>query len=150
VASLTVNLDLFLAEGVDCPYKVEETPNFYQVIKTDGTSNLPIHGGAYLHAGYLDAQGNGIAFAPGSPLDHTAVWTAKRVVDGTTVFCGPGNPAREGGDRAVANFRLAEYERTRGMDVPIHFPESANEQMAEVTLSAFGLTSKPIRFPKVS
>lgn len=153
--ALTVDLDLFLAEGVPCPYRVEEREDFYEVIKTDGTTNLPIHGGAYLHAGYIGPDGKSITFDPGSPLDHTAKWTARRV--GTVrgeVFCGPGNPAKEGGSREVANFRLAEYERTRGMDVPVHFPPSANETVVEIVLSvetpAGVVTSKPVRFPKVS
>ncbi len=149
VAALTVNLDLFLAEGVPCPYRVDEFPDYYQIVKTDGTDALPIHGGAYLHAGYLDAQGNPITFDPGSPLDHTAVWTATRVDGGLSVFCGPGNPAKEGGDRDVANFRLAEYERTRGMDVPIHFPPTADKTIAQVTLTVGKLVSKPIRFPRI-
>lgn len=149
VAALTVNLDLFLAEGVPCPYRVEEFPDYYQIIKTDGTEALPIHGGAYLHAGYLDAQGEPIKFEPGSPLDHTAIWIAKRVSDGLTVWCGPGNPAKEGGDRAVANFRLAEYERTRGMDVPVHFPTAADESTEEIMLKVGGLISKPVRFPRI-
>lgn len=153
--ALTVDLDLFLAEGVPCPYRVEEFPDHYEVIKTDGTSNLPIHGGAYLHAGYIGQDGKSITFDPGSPLDHTAKWTARRVGTGRgEVFCGPGNPAKEGGSREVANFRLAEYERTRGMDVPVHFPPSANETVVEIVLSvetpAGVVTSKPVRFPKVS
>lgn len=153
-AALTVDLDLFLAEGVPAPYRVVEHEDCYEVIKTDGTTNLPIHGGAYLHAGYLDAQGKSITFEPGSHLDHTAVWTMRRVGGRLSVFCGPGNPAKEGGDRDVANFRLAEYERTRGMDVPAHFPPAADNTVSEVVLSVDTpngtVTSKPVRFPKVS
>lgn len=153
--ALTVDLDLFLAEGVPCPYRVEERDDCYEVIKTDGTTNLPIHGGAYLHAGYIGPDGKSITFDPGSPLDHTAKWTAIRLGrNQTSVSCGPGNPAQEGGSREVANFRLAEYERTRGMDVPVHFPPSANETVVEIVLSvetpAGVVTSKPVRFPKVS
>lgn len=155
--SLTVDLDLFLGDELNtpCPYRVEEREDCYEVIKTDGTTNLPIHGGAYLHAGYIGPDGKGIQFEPGSKLDHTAIWVASRVGnERASVWCGPGKPAAEGGTRVVANFWLKEYERTRGMDAQVKFPPSANDTVVEIALRVDTpngpILSKPVRFPKVS
>jgi hypothetical protein len=160
--SLTLDLDLYLPENVSCPFRYEELPDHYDIIKTDGTTNLPIHGGAYLHAGYRDAQGVPINFEQrGTPyLYNTAIWTARVISSpnparvGMTDSIKSVNGATERTSNNVANFRADEYTRTGGMDVPVHFPPDCNEEVIEIGLEVMAplglVTTKPVRFPKIS
>ncbi len=146
-------------------YTINETPEAYEIVLANhGTTNFPLHGGAYLSAVYLDANGIPINFEQrGLPeLYNTAIWEAK-TVDGlgnaiNTVAFDPAlgryNQVDQGAH--VANWnnedeQPKEATRTGGMDVPVHFPDEANDRVIEITVKlATGVVAKPIRFPKVS
>lgn len=144
-------------------YTIVETPEAYEIVLTDrGTTNFPLHGGAYLHAVYLDAQGVSINFEQrGLPeLYKTAIWEAESV-DGAGVntlafdpTLGRYNQVDRGAHVANWNNEAEEPReatRTGGMDVPVHFPDDANDRVVRITLKLpTGVVAKPIQFPKIS
>lgn len=146
-------------------YTINETPEAYEIVLVNhGTTNFPLHGGAYLHAVYLDAQGVPINFEQrGLPeLYKTAHWEA-RTVDGGPLGINllEFAPALDryvqvNQGAHVANWNNEAEEpreatRTGGMDVPVHFPDDANDRVVEITLLlSTGVKAKPIRFPKIS
>jgi hypothetical protein len=158
---LEVNLDLFDSaanESVGLPYKVDETDEAYVIIKTDGSTNLSIHGGAYLHAVYKDAQGPINFEDRGTPyLYGTAIWTATATDGSGSCTLALGDDRKyhqtDHGLRIV-NFRAEEADRTGGMDVPVHFPPEANEKVIRIVLGVQTPTGplgeKPLQFPMVS
>lgn len=166
VASVTIEFELHdTLENSRAPiqYHFNETTSAYEVVLDNyGTTNLPIHSGAYLHAGYLDAQGQGINFEQrGLPeLYNTAVWIA-RYVDGSgeSVLAYDKSLGRynqtDKGSRVVNWNNEAEEPReatrTGGMDVPVHFPPEANDKVVEITLVVGAVIhDRPIRFPQIS
>lgn len=146
-------------------YKITETAEAYEIeLLNHGTTNFPLHGGAYLHAVYLDAQGVPINFERrGLPeLYKTASWEA-RTVDGgplgiNLLEFAPalGRYIQVDQGMHIANWNNEAEEpreatRTGGMDVPVHFPDDANDRIVEITLLLpTGIKAKPIRFPKIS
>jgi hypothetical protein len=162
--SLGINADLMLVGNVLCPATFEDHGDYYEAIKADGTSNLPIHGGAQLHAIYYDDQGainwtetNSPDFRANTNLFNTARWIARCISGpkaGQTDKIETINGVVTRTDKNVANFQAAEYARTGGMDVPVHFPPEMNECVVEIGLEVDGpngvITTPPIRFPKIS
>lgn len=146
-------------------YTLIEHPDAYEIVLTDrGTSNFPLHGGAYLHAIYLDKDGVPINFEQrGLPeLYTTAIWQAE-AIDGvnmgidTLAFdqaLGRYNQVDQGAHIANWNNEAEEPReatRTGGMDVPVHFPDGANDRLVQITVMLpTGVKAKPIRFPKIS
>jgi hypothetical protein len=162
--SLSLDLDLYLPGNVPAPFTTVEQVDHYDIVKSDGTSNLPIHGGAYLHAGYYDAEGPINFEQRNTPyLYKTSRWTAKvissprgaRIGMTDSIEWDAATSTVKRTDNQVANFRADEYERTGGMDVPVHFPPDCDEEVIEIGLEVLGgpagiVTTKPVRFPKIS
>jgi len=166
VNSLTIEFELhdtLQNNRAPISYHFDETAEAYGVVLDNyGTTNLPIHSGAYLHAGYLDASGAGINFEQRNTLDlyNTAVWIA-RYLDGsgTSTLAYDKSLGRynqvDVGARVVNWNNEAEEPReatrTGGMDVPVSFPPEANDKVVEINLQVGSVTHiKPIRFPKIS
>lgn len=166
-SALSFDIDLFDNENKPCGFRVEDKGDYYQLVKTDGTDNMPIHGRAYLHAGYYDDAGLPINFEErGTPhLYGTAQWFAREVGGKGRISelrCEPGAKDTyvqvDKGDRIVNWNNEAELpkeaRRTGGMDVALKFPPEADESVFDVGFyvdtPSGRVETKPVRWAKVS
>lgn len=164
---LRIDFDLFDHEGAPLAFRVEEKADCYEVVKLDGTSNLPLHSKALLRAGYCL---NGVPFKfedqtpPALHLYHTARWVAREVGGkgrvSTLKASGKVYAQTNGKGGRIVNWNSEAEEpreatRTGGMDVPMKLPAEANDAVVEVNLEVDTPAGtirhdKPIRFPKAS
>lgn len=159
VASLTLDFNLFGREQDGYPpleYELVELDDRYEVQLKGDTTQLAWGSKADLRVGFLDAAGKGIQFPEGSAYDHSTRFVAISDTGGV-VTLGPGAEAEMRKSAAdTPNFREAEYQRTRGMDVPLKFPRQTDGRVFEVNVEYVGPDGvtvrhhKPIRFPRIA
>lgn len=169
--SLGIEFDMRDRDDNLMGYRIEDKGAYYQVIKTDGTTALPLRSILSLRAVYQDEDGEPFRFEdqvpPALHLYGTAQWSF-RAVDGSGKVTlgparGPSAPGAIGGvvdeekveGLKVVNFKQGEAQRTGLMDVPAIVLEAANDKVLEcglrVTRPDGGIVAaKPVRFPLAS
>lgn len=115
------------------------------------TTNLPITSQMNLHLSYIGADGKPFSFPEGSIYDHSSQLRVEALDGSGAVEIGPGRFAEMVTEGVhVANFREAEYQRTRGMDPIVKFPPAANDKVLVLMIEAFGKRARALKLPKVS
>lgn len=121
------------------------------VLVNGPTTNLPITSQLNLHLKYIGTDGQPFSFPEGSIYDHTSQLRVEALDGSGAVEIGPGAYAEmitEGVH--VANFREAEYHRTRGMDPIVKFPPAADGKQLILMIEALGKRARALKLPMVS